>query len=60
MAIYLKLDSAIPEFMSSFDVIEETPVGYISISEEERTSLQNAIDANPDGSVVDGLWVPNV
>lgn len=56
MKTYLKQNSSIPEFYISFDVITETPSGHIEITETERQTLQSAIDSNPSGSVVNGLW----
>ena len=60
MSIYLKQDSITPTFSTYLGVgNSQVPQGYIEITEQQRQELQDAIDSNPSGAVVNGLWVPS-
>jgi len=59
MAIYLKKKSLRPETCSSFRQITSIPEGYMVVTRQHINDLQTAMDANPDGSIVNVVWVVN-
>jgi hypothetical protein len=59
MKHYLKKNSKIPEFCFSCEEMTEAPEGYIEVNDQKISELQLAIDENPNGSIVNGTWVPN-
>jgi hypothetical protein len=58
MNIYIKENSKVPEFISfTGEQPKVAPDGCVIVTQEDVNKIQEAIDANPEGSIVNGKWV---
>ena len=58
MRYIIKENSGMIEYYSSLNEIVNLPIGYIELTTEQHTSLLEARELNPDGSIINGVWVP--